>query len=852
VGAAGGGAGGDVPGGAWDVRLIEVSYGRRQDGQGVTIEMYGRTREGKAITALWEGFEPYFHLVEPTKEALLELMDMGNVLRQEDVTLWYDGRDRPCARVTVRFPWEVPKYRDKMQSMGITVLAADIPFAMRFMYDLDLASCVRVHGRPEEGARAKWYTTPLVVQAERLESIPDFKPQLCIMSFDIENSLKEDDITRRAAVPGGRVLCICLAVRTPDGKLVMEALADEDEERILTSFVDAVERHDPDVLTGYNIDGYDLPFIEGRLKGHGRPMKLGRDREEMNRVNDRFWKAHGRIVADAWWNVKRELRPKRERLDDVAELVLGERKHDVDSKRIDAEWAADRAKVIEYCKQDASLALRILEKIAVLEKNEDLATVSKLPLDDVINGRTSQLIDSIFIRAADRAHVGVPLTRRTQRDTKIEGAYVHGLQAGLYHWICVLDFKAMYPSIIIANNICFTTLSPEGTVITPIPDVKYIDHTVRKGLLPAILANLMEQRDAIKAKMKAARTDEERAYYDGLQQAVKILMNSFYGVFASAFYRFTNRKIGESITAFARENIKSVIREVEEEGLKVIYSDTDSVFVQSPHEGVAPNVEFGRDLARRYSRHGGTLEFQSILEPFFSHGVKKRYVGKVLWPREELLVRGYETRRTDAFDYQTQSLEAVFELILSGDIPGAIEASKQSVERIRKGEVEPSALAISRSVGEEAEYANPEGLAHVQAARKLKEAGEEFVPGMKVSYVVVESRGRGRQEVEPFFSNRPFTHKVDYEYYARRVAGSLARVTEVFDWDEAALLRGTKVTQKDLFSGGFGKSGEERDARRAEAQQEGIKHPLVAKREEEPVKPKPKVTKDKLSLDDFF
>jgi DNA polymerase I len=841
-----------VGGWGWDVRLVEVSYSRRADGDGVTLELYGRTRDGLGVTVLWDGFEPYFHLVEPTADALDVLKRVPNYKRHEPVRLWYEGRDRSCVRVTVRYPWEVPRFRERMQAKNITVLAADIPFAMRFMYDLDLGSCLRVSGRPAPQEEARRYTSGLVVRADALENIPDFKPQLCIMSFDIENSLKEDDITKRVGTPGGRVLTICMAVRRPDGELVTEALADDDEERMLLAFLDAVERHDPDIITGYNIDGYDLPFVEGRLKGYGRAMTLGRDRQEMNRVNNRFWKAHGRIIADAWWNVKRELRPKRERLNDVAELVLGERKLEVDTSRIDEEWAADKDKVVRYCIQDAELALRILERIAVIEKNEDLATVSKLPLDDTINGRTSQLIDSIFIRVADRAGVGVPLTRRTGREGKIEGAYVHSLQAGLYNWIVVLDFKAMYPSIIIANNICFTTLDPKGTVETPLPDVRYLSQDVRKGLLPGILADLMGQRDTIKARMKAAKGDDERRYYDGLQQAVKILMNSFYGVFASSFYRFTNRKIGESITAFARENIKAVIHDIETEGLKVIYSDTDSVFVQSPHEGLAPNVEFGKALARTYTRQGGTLEFQSVLEVFFSHGVKKRYVGKVVWPSQEVLVRGYETRRTDAFDYQTQALEAVFELVLGGDIQGAIELSKQYVERVRRGEVEVGALSISRSVGEEQSYANPEGLAHVQAARKLKEAGEEFIPGMKVSYVVVQSPGKGRQEVEPYFSDRPFEHKVDYEYYARRVAASLARVTEVFDWDEAALLRGSRVTQANLFSGDFQAGEGERDRKRAEAQREGIKHPLVTKREEEPVRPKPKVTDKKLSLDDFF
>jgi DNA polymerase I len=832
------------------VRLLEASY-PREESKPVVIHLYGRTRDGRSITILHEGFWPYFHLVEPPREVLAKLEQMPNYRSAEPVKLWYDGTERDCYRVTVRYPYEVPDFRRRMQGEGVTVLAADIPFALRFIYDKDLGACTRVMGREADAKRAATYTTDLVVVAEGYEAIEAFKPQLCIMSFDIENSLVEDGLSKRQKLHGGRVLTISVVVRRPDGEVVKEDLTFDDEEKILEGFLEAVSRHDPDVITGYNIDGYDLPYINDRLAAYGRRMNIGRDGRALSRISDRFWRAHGRIIADAWWNVKRELRPKRERLADVAELVLGEKKMDVDTAHIDDEWAKDREKVIKYCIQDSWLALRILEKIAVLEKMQDLATVSKLPLDDVLQGRTSLLIDSIFIRVADRAGVGVPLTKRTTRDTKIEGAYVHSIQPGLYHWIVVLDFKSMYPSIIIANNMCFTTLSPDGEHVSPIPDVRFMTIEERKGLLAGILEELMEERDSIKAKMKAAKTEEESAYFNGLQDAVKILMNSFYGVFASSFYRFTNRKIGESITAFARENIKAVIHDLEDEGLSVIYSDTDSVFVESPHEGVEPNVEFGHGLARKYSRYGGTLEFEKILEPFFTHGAKKRYVGRILWPEEKTLVRGYETRRTDAFDYQTEALETVFERILEGDIESAIQISKEYVERLREGKVEPSALVISRTVKDERSYANPDGLVHVQAARKFKAAGEEFVPGMKVSYVVVESPGKSRQEVEPWLTGRPFEHKVDYEYYARRVAASLARITEVFDWDEAALLRGTRVTQQDLFSGSFKEKASRDEEKMRKAREAGIHHPL-SKKEAEPVVPKPKVTKKDLSLDDFF
>ncbi|NIP37161.1 MAG: hypothetical protein GWN18_19475 [Thermoplasmata archaeon] len=122
---------------------------------------------------------------------------------------------------------------------------------------------------------------------------------------------------------------------------------------------------------------------------------------------------------------------------------------------------------------------------------------------------------------------------------------------------------------------------------------------------------------------------------------------------------------------------------------------------------------------------------------------------------------------------------------------------------------------------------------------------------MKVSYVIVESGGKSKQEAEPWLTGRPFEHQVDYEYYARRVAASLARVTEVFDWDEAALLRGARVTQQDLFSKDFQRKSDLDEDKLREAKEMGIHHPL-SKKETEPVQPKPKVTKKDLKLDDFF
>ena len=217
-------------------------------------------------------------------------------------------------------------------------------------------------------------------------------------------------------------------------------------------------------------------------------------------------------------------------------------------------------------------------------------------------------------------------------------------------------------------------------------------------MVPALLEDLMAQRDEHKAAIKVAKSSEDsvaEAFHDAMQYAVKILMNSFYGVFASGFYRFTHRDLGSSITAWARQNIKGIIAAVEKEGHGVVYSDTDSIFVRSPvspdaprqltdeerasakageeealtmveaHEAaVASMVEFGQTLAARYSRDSAVLEFEKGLSVFFSHGAKKLHWAGGL-AAQEMLVRGYETQRTDSFIYLTSTMKQIFRYALA-------------------------------------------------------------------------------------------------------------------------------------------------------------------------------------------
>ncbi len=239
----------------------------------------------------------------------------------------------------------------------------------------------------------------------------------------------------------------------------------------------------------------------------------------------------------------------------------------------------------------------------------------------------------------------------------------------------------------------------------------------------------MEKRDAVKRLMKSS-TGEEREYWDGIQNAIKVLMNTFYGgVMASPFYRFTNVDLGSAVTSFARDTITRLIDRLEKRGFRVIYGDTDSVFIESGAKSVKEAVELGSRLSAELSREEGvTIEFEKVMDPLFSHGAKKRYAGKIVYPEDAkgtILVRGYETRRTDSFDLQSEALARVFDLILQRDIEGAINYSKDIVRRVLRGgdpSIPLEKLVISRSVKSFDSY-EQESLANVRVAKKLIEMG---------------------------------------------------------------------------------------------------------------------------------
>ena len=317
----------------YTIRLLSaVSCTEEIQGKGRNIVyLFGTTKDGESIAVRTPLQLPYFQVVEPPQNIIESLKQRDDVEKVEDQELWVDGAVKNCLKVTVPHPGKVPKIREWLKSNDLKLLAADIPFHHRYLYDNNIGGCVRVRGK--KIIKDKWSCK--VIEVVEILPAENFESNFKVLSFDIENSILERTI-----------YCLSYCIKTSEGYVHEDTLYG-DEKKLLTDFVKAVNEHDPDIITGYNIDGYDLPLLVERAELHGIDLAIGRNGSILEQRFQRFWQAKGRVIVDAWWNVKREVRPRQESLNAVAKELLGKEKHDVNPSKMDEEWANNSEKVME-------------------------------------------------------------------------------------------------------------------------------------------------------------------------------------------------------------------------------------------------------------------------------------------------------------------------------------------------------------------------------------------------------------------------------------------------------------------------------------------------------------------------
>nr|7TQW_A Chain A, DNA polymerase [Thermococcus kodakarensis] len=717
-------------------------------------------------------FEPYFYALLKDDSAIEEVKKItaerhGTVVtvkRVEKVQKKFLGRPVEVWKLYFTHPQDVPAIRDKIREHPavIDIYEYDIPFAKRYLIDKGLV--------PMEGDE-----------------------ELKMLAFDIETLYHEGE-------------------EFAEGPILMISYADEEGARVITwknvdlpyvdvvsteremikRFLRVVKEKDPDVLITYNGDNFDFAYLKKRCEKLGINFALGRDGSEpkIQRMGDRFAvEVKGRIHFDLYPVIRRTINLPTYTLEAVYEAVFGQPKEKVYAEEITTAWETGEnlERVARYSMEDAKVTYELGKEFLPMEAQ--LSRLIGQSLWDVSRSSTGNLVEWFLLRKAYERNELAPnkpdekeLARRRQ---SYEGGYVKEPERGLWENIVYLDFRSLYPSIIITHNVSPDTLNREGCKEYDVaPQVGHRFCKDFPGFIPSLLGDLLEERQKIKKKMKATIDPIERKLLDYRQRRIKILASSYYGYYGYARARWYCKECAESVTAWGREYITMTIKEIEEKyGFKVIYSDTDGFFATIP----GADAETVKKKAMEFLKYinaklPGALELE--YEGFYKRGffvTKKKYA--VIDEEGKITTGGLEIVRRDWSEIAKETQARVLEALLKdGDVEKAVRIVKEVTEKLSKYEVPPEKLVIHEQITRDLKDYKATGP-HVAVAKRLAARGVKIRPGTVISYIVLKGSGRIGDRAIPFDEFDPAKHKYDAEYYIEnQVLPAVERILRAFGY----------------------------------------------------------------------
>lgn len=695
----------------------------------------------------------------------------------------FDGR--PVDAVSFSSQRELLARRDAMRAAALRTFESDVRPHDRYLMERFVTGAAHVTGR--------------VVRADGFLDVSDARvkaasartaPALSVASLDIETDGFDGALLSIAiAAPGAEAVWV-IGEHEDSGDVRFVA----DERALIEAFLDWVREHDPDVLLGWNVVDFDLRRLEERCLELGLPFTLGRDRGRARVLGGRDESrpalaiVPGRVVLDgistlrgATWSfeswsleaVGRELLGRGKRIHDPGDRVE-------EIRRLHREEPLELA---AYNLEDCRLVLAIAERTHLVAFAVKRQQLTGLAMDRP--GGSVAAFDNLYLPRLHRhGHVAVDVGS-SEETPRSPGGHVLDSVPGLHDNVLVLDFKSLYPSIIRTFRV-----DPMGLAFPGDDPVEGFDggrFARERCILPGLIEELWAERDAAKTANDAE-----------LSRAIKILMNSFYGVLGTPGCRFFDPRLASSITRRGHEMIERTREFVEKQGPSVIYGDTDSVFVLLG-SGLdrAECARRGADLAAALNAHWRSLvakeqgvesfleiEFETCYERFLmptmrgsGKGSKKRYAGLVRGEDGEakIVVKGLEAVRTDwtplARVFQLELLRRVFcdepfECWVRG-VADEVRAGKRDAELVYRKRL--------RRKPEDYESAMPP---HVKAALRSRRRGPV------VEYLITVN---GPEPIDVLES------AIDYQHYIEKQLAPAADVVLPFRGTDFDTLAGRQM-----------------------------------------------------------
>ncbi len=649
---------------------------------------------------------------------------------------------------------------------------SDIKLVDRYLMERFVMASFRLQGDLTQKARHLVALNPKIAATS-------YQPKLQAASLDIETDGFGDTLYSIGVAHAAESLVFMLGTGKDSSHQRYSVRYFSSETLLLNAFFSWFRDVDPDLIIGWNVIGFDLYFLQNKCKQLNIPFTLGRadehafvmPRESTQRGIQAPSRARipGRAVLDGvellragFWSFESFA------LDNVAREMLGVGKIIKQSgaekvKEINRRFRENKEELAEYNIQDCFLVQDIFEHADLFNFAIQRAEMTGLDIDRM--GGSVATFDNVYLPRLHRKGFVAPNVD-SERGSGLgsPGGYVLDSDPGLYKNVLVLDFKSLYPSIIRTFLIDplgmhLAELEPEQALVEGFLDAQF---SRQQAILPDLVTELWQRRDEAKSSNNAA-----------LSQAIKIIMNSFYGVLGTPACRFYDPKLASSITLRGHQIITESLTLIEQQGFRVIYGDTDSLFVLLPEDhSEAMAQKAGEQLAHSLNTHWQQylqreMQLASHLEVEFethyirflmptirgdSKGSKKRYAGMIRNREDslELQFKGLEAARTDWTPLAREFQRELYWLIFNDkEYKPLVEKTAQYLVA---GELDDKLVyrkRLRRKVDDYLKNVPP----HVQAARKLDN------PGRYIEYLITVN---GPEPVELLKSS------IDYQHYLDR------------------------------------------------------------------------------------